>query len=232
MSTEFVETSGQHWYPSGTKKGVFYASVTTILGACFPKGKGFEMYLANQESYEKSQEILKAAGTRGTNVHAGSELLESGKTLVRESYTLEEWQMLEGFVKWHRKYKPIAEAVEEGVVSDELRTGGTIDRVYMIEGYRVLLDLKTSSAIHPNYWAQTSVYVKLWEERHPDKPIHCTAILRPTTRRKDGYEYAIHTREQVEEDFKVFTAAQDMWDYLFPDAKPKIVEIPETLSLT
>jgi hypothetical protein len=231
MATEFITSENEHWYPSAKKKDVYYPSVTTIIGACFPKGYGFQKYLANQESWEKSQEILKAAGTRGTNVHKGSELLEEGHMLSRASYTLEEWQMLEGFVKWHKTYHPQVQAIEFSAVSDKLKTGGTIDRIYMIDGVRTLLDLKTSSAIHDNYWAQTAAYVKLWEEIHPDMPIEQTAILRPTTRRKQGYEYCLHTREQIEEDFKIFKSVQALWCYLNPTAKPTILDVPTTLSL-
>lgn len=232
MANEFITTDDQHWYPSPSIEGVWYPSVTTILGACFPKGKNFERYLADQESYEKSQEILKAAGTRGTNVHKASELLEKGDVLLRANYSLEEWQMLMSFVTWHRKNKPVSEAVEISICSDEYRTGGTIDRIYVImNGKRTLLDLKTSSAIHPNYWCQTAVYVKLWEEKNPDRPVDQTAILRLGSRHKDKFEFQVHDRAEIENDFLVFQAVQKIWNYLYPNAKPRIVDVPETLSL-
>lgn len=229
MATEFITIENQHWYPSPTKKDIWYPSVTTIL-SCFPKGKGFEMYLANQQSYEASQEILKEAGKRGTIVHQATELLENGDMLLRENYTLEQWKMLESFVSWHKTYNPGIYAIEKSVVSDKLKTGGTIDRVYNIGGLRTLLDIKTSSAIHDNYWLQVSVYVKLWEEKEKDK-IDQVAILRLGSRHKCGYEYQIHTREQIEEDFKAFKSIQNIWNYINPNAKPKIEVVPDTLSL-
>ena len=227
---EKIEIEGFRWYPSSRKREVWYPSVTSIL-EYFPKGKRFEMYLANQESYESSQTILKAAGQRGTNVHKGTELLESGIVLLRENYSLEEWQHLEGFVNWWKKYRPEKIAIEKSLVSDKLKTGGTVDRIYRIGEEIVLLDIKTSSAIHDNYWSQTATYAKLWEEKYPECPITNTAILRTAPRRKDGYEFAIHTRNEIEEDFKIFKSVQLLWNYLNPNAKPKIIEVPETLSL-
>ncbi|WP_230677635.1 hypothetical protein, partial [Streptococcus pneumoniae] len=75
----------------------FYPSVTTILSV-FPKSVGFNKYLTAQTNWESSQEILKAAGQRGTNVHKATERLESMETLVRPDFSVQEWQMLEGFV--------------------------------------------------------------------------------------------------------------------------------------
>lgn len=231
MRTEFITSENEHWYPSPKKKGVWYPSVTTILGFAFPKTVGFHKYLANQQSWESSQEILKAAGTRGTRVHEGTELLENGHVLKRDMYSLEEWQMLVGFVKWHEKYQPKAEAIELSLVSDKLKTGGTIDRVYIIDGVRTILDIKTSSAIHDSYWAQTSVYEALWAERYKDKPVEQTAILRLAPKRKDGYEYSIHTKEMLKDDISSFRASQVLWDYLNPNAQPKLLEVPEELTL-
>ncbi len=232
MATEFITSENSHWYASRTKKDVYYPSVTTILGGAFPKGPGFDRYLANQQSYETSQEILKAAGLRGTNVHSGTELLEQGNVLLRESYTLEEWKHLETFVKWHKKYHPELIALEQSVVSDTLKTGGTIDRIYMIDGVRTLLDIKTSSAIHPNYWVQVAAYVMLWEEDHPTEPrIEQVAILRTGSRHKDGYEFVIEDRDTIDKNFQIFQCTQMIWTHLNPKAKPAIVEVPDTLSL-
>lgn len=230
MATEFISSEGAHWYESKKHKGTYYPSVTTVIGDSFPKGKGFERYLADQESYEKSQEILEAAGNRGTRVHNATELLESGKTLIRESYSLEEWQMLIGFVAWHKEYQPKPIAIEQSVISDKLKTGGTIDRVYDIDGVITLLDIKTSSAVHQNYWIQTAVYKTIWEETHKEK-IERTAILRLAPRRKLGYEYVLHDEDEIKVDFLTWKGVRAIWDYRNPNAKPKILELPDELVL-
>jgi len=227
---EFITSNDEHWYPSPSKKEVWYPSVTTIIGATFPKGVGFQKYLANLSSYEESQTILKDAGRRGTNVHEGTELLERGETLHRDNYTLEEWQMLEGFVKWWKKYQPEVLAVERSLCSDKLKTGGTIDRVYIINGVLTILDIKTSSAIHDNYWAQTAAYDALWFE-HEKQRVEQTAILRLAPKRKEGYEYVCHSRKEIDKDFKVFKSVYTVWEYLNPKAGPKLLDVPTELSL-
>jgi hypothetical protein len=227
--TEFITSESEHWYTSEKKKNTWYPSVTTILSV-FPKGIGFNKYLTAQVSWESSQEILKTAAKRGTNVHKGTELLEEGVVLSREFYTLEEWQMLEGFVKWWREYNPILIHKELGIVSDKIKTGGTIDRIYSIDGSLVLLDIKTSGAIHDNYWVQVAAYVKLFEEKHKEK-IDYVAILRLAPRKKSGYEYVIKTKEDFQRDFKIFKASQETWNYINPKAQPKLLEVPLTLSL-
>lgn len=227
---EYITSNDEHWYPSPRKKDVWYPSATTIVGKIFPKGIGFQRYLANQSSWEESRKVLEAAGRRGTNVHEATELLEEGKTLYCENYTMEEWQMIEGFVKWYNAHQPKVLYTEERFASDRLRTGGTIDRVYEIDGEIVVLDFKTSSAIHDNYWAQTAIYWALLKEKtkiEADK----TAVLRLAPRRKLGYEYVLHDRDQIKEDLAAFKHAQKMWDYLYPKAAPKLLEVPTEFSL-
>ena len=235
MSREFIQVENEHWYPSPTIEGKYYPSVTTILKA-FPKGVGFDRYLANQESWESSQDTLKKAGERGTRVHDASEQLERGEALHREAFNLDEWQLLTGFVAWHQKYKPKAILIEKGLVSDNLRTGGTVDRLYEIDDEDfgrmvVVFDLKTSKAIHDSYWLQTAVYRELIIEAKIAIPTH-TAILRLANNRKLGYEYQIREIEDIENDFKAFESVQAVWNYQNPKASgPKIIEVPDILKL-
>lgn len=235
MSKTFTTIGDEHWYPSRALPDTWYPSVTTILKA-YPKGVGFERYLANQESYESSREILKAAGSRGTNVHDGTELLEQGLTLSRSSYTDEEWKMLLGFKSFHNDIAPKVMMTERSFVSDVLQTGGTIDRVYMIDGEYVLLDFKTSKAIHNNYWLQIAVYYHLYMELKDsigmgDIVPKRTAILRLAPGKKSGYELVYHDMEQITADYEAFQALYKVWKYDNPKAKPQFDTLPDTLDL-
>lgn len=231
MSTEFITSSSEHWYPSKTKEGLWYPSVTTILSK-YPKGKQFENYLANLSSQDEGDAKLQAAADRGTNVHKGTELLELGHTIYRSDYTLEEWNMLMGFVAWHQETKPEVIEVEKSIVSDKFKTGGTIDRVYRIDGVVTILDIKTSAAIYDSYWCQTACYLELYNEgkKPADKAVQ-TSVLRLTTKRKSGYEFVIHEMNDIKKDIKVFKAVKEIWDYENPKKQPKIVEVPDTLVL-
>jgi hypothetical protein len=231
----FTTIGDEHWYPSKTIEDKWYPSVTTILKA-YPKGVGFERYLANQESYESSREILKAAGSRGTNVHDATERLENGSILHRTEFTDEEWKMLMGFINFHKDLKPEIIMTEKSIVSDVLETGGTIDRVYKIDGEYVLLDFKTSKAIHNNYWLQVAVYHGLFMEQREALGLgHITpmrtAILRLAPGKKSGYELAYHDMSKIREDFDTFFSLYRIWKYDNPKAKPQFDTLPDTIDL-
>lgn len=234
VKQEFITSENEHWYPSEKIEGLWYPSATTITGI-FPKGKGFEMYLTRQNSYEEAQESLKEAGERGTRIHEATERLEKGEKLYRDSYALDEWQRLVGFVNWHQKYKPKAIAIEERVVSDTLRLGGTIDRVYKIQDDIVILDIKTSGNMYESFWLQVAAYYQMWNEKHRKKPKKLathTAILRLTPKRKDYYEYEVHDAPTILEDFMSFQSLKQLWHYINPKkVSPKLLEVPTELTL-
>lgn len=237
MSTIKLLPRNEHWYMSTKHKGVYYPSVTYVNQ--MPKGAHFDKYLADQESYEESQRILREAGERGTRVHQASELLEKGQSISyndAHGLTDEEYKLLEGFVKWHNETKPECAHIELKLISDKLRLGGTADRVYIIDGKRVLFDLKTSkSAIYPYHFTQCGAYAQMYEDLHK-LAIDQTAILRLTPRRKEGYEYVVRDRETWKNDYKQFLKNYDTFKYLNLKKgkkvlEPSIVEIEEVLTL-
>jgi hypothetical protein len=231
MKQEFLTSENEHWYPSPTQKDKWYPSVSTIC-SIFPKGKGFEIYLANQNSYEDAQDILADAGKRGTIVHDATEALENGKKLRRDDFTLEQWQMIGDFVNWWNEYLPQRITIEKPLACDLLGMGGKIDRVYLIDGERVLLDIKTTKSIYQSQWVQTSGYVKLWDYFNPKKFIQKTAILRLGASTKLGYQYATHEIGDIIEDYAAFTSLKYLWHYINKKKTgPKILEVPEELSL-
>jgi len=223
-----------HWYESPKKKGVYYPSVTFVTGF-LPKGQFFEKYLANQDSYEESQKILMEAAERGTRCHLASEVLDNGGSIPYESSGLtdEEYELMTFYISWHKKYNPEILKVELVVISDKMKLGGTIDRIYKINGKLVLFDLKTSkSAIFQSHWLQVSAYSHMYEELYKEH-IDEVAILRLTSRRKEGYEYVTRSRYEWQEDFKQFKKTYDTMIYLNGNKTiiPKIIEVPEVLSL-
>lgn len=234
MKTLKLLPKNAHWYESPKKKGVYYPSVTFVTGF-LPKGQFFEKYLANQDSWEDSQVILKEAGERGTRVHIATETLDNGGTIAYETSGLtdEEYELVTFFIAWHKKYNPTMISNELRLISDKLKLGGTADRVYKINGKLVLFDLKTSkSAIFDSHWIQVSAYAHIYEELYKTK-IDEVAILRLTSRRKEGYEYVTRSRDEWQEDFKQFKATYQTMMYLNKGKPllPKIIEVPEVLSL-
>ncbi len=224
----------QHWYESPKKKGVYYPSVTMVTGY-LPKGQFFEKYLAEQDSWEDSKRILKEAGERGTRCHDASEALDRGEAIVygESQLTDEEYELMTFYIAWHKQFKPEIVHIEKVLVSDKHKLGGKLDRIYIIDGKRVLFDLKTSkSAIFDSHWLQVSCYAEMYEYLEKEQ-IDAVAILRLTSQRKCGYEYVVRTREEWKEDYKQFKKTYDTMMYLNggKDFKPKVMELPEVLML-
>lgn len=212
---EFVIPKDEHWYPSPKKEDVFYPSVTTVLGLM---KSGLEFV---------DDETLRFARERGTRVHKGCEMLEDdhlSSTLERVFYTLQEWEMLMGFVAWHKEFNPTSILIEHTMVSDKLELAGTLDRLYEIDGKITLLDIKTGSTIMDSAWLQVAAYAKLY-----GKKVDQTAILRLTDKKKSRYEYVIEPNWQKH--YKVFEGIHKAYKYLHPKQPVKILDIPETLSL-
>jgi len=227
----------EHWYPSPKKKDVYYPSVTYVTGF-LPKGQFFEKYLAEQDSYEESKRILQEAGERGTRIHVASEVLDTGGSISYETSGLtdEEYQLMSFYIDWHKKYQPKIIHVELKLISDKHKLGGTADRIYIIgiiDGKRTLLDLKSSkSAIFDSHWLQVSAYADMYEWLKKEQ-IDQVAILRLTSKRKDGYEYIIRDRVEWKKDYQQFKRTYDTMVYLNKGKPlvPKIIEVPEVLTL-
>lgn len=229
-----------HWYESPKHKGVFYPSVTAVN--VMPKDKYFEKYLADLGSYEESQSILNEAGKRGTRVHEATEAIERGETLDYTTSGLkdDEWELLMSFIKWHKEFSPVVidvngnSGIELKLISDKLKLGGTADRVYMINGKRVLFDIKTSKSKIFNYhWTQVAAYAHMYEEIYKQK-IDCTAILRLTNRTKKGYEYVVHEEEEWRTvDLPQFKRNYETYKYINGEKAwhPEIKEIPRYASI-
>jgi hypothetical protein len=231
----FLSSGDDHWYESDTTPGLYYPSVTTIL-SCYPKGAGLNAWYASHDGYDAAREALDKAAERGTRVHDASEQLEFGKTLSIESYTDEQWRMIVGYTNWRADTLPDIKLVEKSYVSDTLRTGGTIDRVIRIGDTLMVVDLKTSKAIHDSYWIQVATYMLLFEEHNPGEMVNELGILRlsANTSLNKGkfYEFKTITRKKALEFFEDFKLVQQLWFSINGENKqPKMLELPTTLKL-
>lgn len=207
------EHGDEHWY---TQDGTFYVpSVSTVLSAL---KDGLEFV---------SPYDLKRAADRGIKVHKATEDLEAGKTLEKMFFTEQEWDMLGGFVSWHKVFQPTTVLSESRLASKKLGFGGTLDRLYLLVEGNTLVDIKTTSTIYDKHWLQVAAYAKLAKE-HGHK-VERTAILRLTDRSKAKYQYEVH--EDWTSDYKIFEKHLAVWKYLNADRQPKRSELPNTLSL-
>ncbi len=215
-----LETGGQqseHWYrEQGTKE--WLPSVSTILGIL---KDGLEFV---------SPYDLRKAQERGTKVHASTERLEAGETLEKMFFTAQEWDMLGGFIGWHRGAKPTIVLSEHKFANGKLGYAGTLDRLYHFDPTgRVLLDIKTTSAIYPKAWMQVAAYASLAEK--DGYKVDRVAILRLTDRSKAKYQYEERTRDEWQADLKAFNRVLATWQYFNRGSQPKVSDLPDTLSL-
>ena len=107
-------------------------------------------------------EVLRNAAEFGTAVHACTEFLDEGD--LDEGSIEPEWTP---YVEAYKRWK---EAVHPEILAIELRLGcskyaGTIDRICRINGELWVIDLKTTSQVHPHVGVQLAAYAALAERK-------------------------------------------------------------------
>ena len=109
---------------------------------------------------EIDRETLRRAADFGTAVHACTELLDLDE--LDEDSVIPEWSpYLDAYKRWKTATRPAILQIE-----DRLGCGkyaGTLDRICVINGERWVIDIKTTSSIHPHVGVQLAAYVALAE---------------------------------------------------------------------
>jgi len=90
------------------------------------------------------------------------------------------------FYTWIGENKVEPELVEEQIVSENFRYGGTIDFYGKVNGKYTLLDFKTSKAVWPEHLHQVGAYWKLLEDKCLE--IEQVRILRIGRDEDEGFE--------------------------------------------
>jgi len=96
---------------------------------------------------------------------------------------------VKAFLEWEESVKPDYLLSEQAVCCKEWWYAGTLDLAVRVGGMVGLVDVKTSKAIYPEYYAQLAAYQKAVEE-WTETPITFRAVLRCP---KDGqpFEWAV-----------------------------------------
>ena len=163
-------------YECNDAPGEYVPSVTTILDLA-PKGQGFYEFLKNRG--KEADTIAMEAMEKGRRVHAATELYDRDKEYKIENpqeWTVEEVEMLYRYKDFSDRYIRAEPIIEQAYASLELGYGGTLDRIVIHEGKRLLLDIKTGG-IYPYYWRQLAAYKTLWEQFNPSMPIDAYGII-------------------------------------------------------
>ena len=187
-----------------------------------------------------------------------SDKYHSELTGKAEPLTFEEWEHLQAFERFINDYKPEFLMVEQAVrvkgvfagtldilcklrvdikIKVDEETGKQSIRVSYNADAKpviVLLDLKTSSGIRPQYQLQTGAYafgVANSSEFNSQGQLHIayTGVIRTGTQHIAGYELKLFP--DWSEDYKMFLHCLEMFKFLNPNAKPHIKEYPKFIKL-
>lgn len=215
-----------------TDSGNYVPSVTTYLEA-YPKNAAFFEWL--KRAGDDADEIRDEAGRKGSTVHLLTERYDNGEevSVLDDNgyigYKLSEWSMFEKYVEFRTRFETNVIHTELNVTSDAFKMGGTIDRVMTVNGKLLLVDIKTSNAIHPHYWLQLAAYQKLLSEVQPDLKLDGAAILWLNAKtRTEGKNGAIQgkgwqmvTEDDLSKYWDRFLACQKLWLAENEDSKPR-----------
>jgi len=187
------------------------------------------------EAKREHYEVSKRAAELGTRVHAVADrwFSEDKLGLFREMLAVkndEERNALSAFLKFIQQNKVKRELGERKIYSKKYQYAGTADFIGQINGKKVVADYKTSSAIYPEYFAQTAAYAQALEEE--GFSIQETAIIRIG---KDG-SLEVKTDKNWKKKLPVFLAMKKIYEWQMQlleeeftqDIKPsKVVKIEE-----
>lgn len=106
---------------------------------------------------------LDAAADRGTKVHAATETLDmAGRAEIEEEYL----PYLQAYALFQQEHEVTWELIEHPDYHPVHRYAGTVDRYGMVDGYRTLLDIKTTYRVYkPLCSASLNLYRLILEAR-------------------------------------------------------------------
>lgn len=162
--------------------------------------------------------------------------------------TQDVWLQVVRFAQWWNAINPTLLMSEQNLFNLDLRLAGTLDFLinvkegeYMINGAKKLklvgglyiVDLKTGSQVDDNYFLQISAYTKMLPKEVQEKVVGGMIVHTNASTRTGIVGVATHLRSDVQlaEDFKDFTAAHTLWQRKNEVEKPKILELPTSLTL-
>lgn len=212
--------------------GNFYPSVTTKLEA-YPKGPAFYEWL--KRAGEDADEIRDEAGRKGSAVHQLCEDFDSGlechihNEFGNAQYKEIEWAMFERYVEFRTKFPYELVANELHYISPAFGFAGTLDRVFRVDGKLVLVDIKTSNALHNHFWLQLAAYKYLYDEVNQEKIDSVRVLWLGAKTRTEGTKKAIQgigwqlkePEYGIEHYWTLFQNVSKLWDEENRSTKPR-----------
>lgn len=253
------EGNWTHYFLVNEKR--FVKAVNHILRRGYPKGDGLYQWLKNTTADEADRR-LKTAGEEGSRTHEAIRDLAAGLrvnmstpyqndlTGRKEPLNDEEWDNLQGYINFSRKYQMKLISEEFVVASSKYGYAGTADRLARLfvpeddkcfpkevrgQWVVVLLDWKTSSKLWPEYALQISAYwheivmkkmfIEYIDHNGPGDLIY-GMLVRLGTGHKEKFEVKVFTPTELSEKFRVFESCIVVANDQEPTYEPVVEEIP------
>lgn len=163
------------------------AGVTTLLSMGMPVEQGLLEYFKRTDK-EAQEDILIDAQERGSNVHHAIERLLLGKEVESEQLRRKREKFgVAAFVDFFDKVQP-TDIISEQVIAylgntgnyadmdtfaSSMRFAGTLDFIGTINGKRILIDFKTSTAHSRKNELQVEAYKEAVQQSHDEKIDYC-----------------------------------------------------------
>lgn len=116
---------------------------------------------------------------------------------------------LNTFQQWLKSHQLEAVLLEQPLVSDVHRYGGTPDVLAFLDGELVLIDIKTSSGIWPEYQYQLGAYWRLLQEAGQE--IKGARILRIGKEEGEGMEERVYSGIEILNGWHVFAHCLEIY---------------------
>tara|TARA_B100000424_G_scaffold258149_1_gene239734 strand:+ start:144 stop:1046 length:903 start_codon:yes stop_codon:yes gene_type:complete len=202
----------------------FLPSVTTILGA-MNKGIGYDMWLGNSLSYKHAMEYANELADIGSAVHALCMRMVWGEEVdTRIDFINHDGSIMKlddrvnkrlvGFIDFIKDYRPRFVATEISLFNPLKDDDGEIvfdwagqaDDIIMVDGKRILLDIKTGKE-YQSHSLQLTAYKMLWDSIFPDMPIdELWALYLPEKYRTKSYKIVKYKYEP-----EMWLNVYDLW---------------------
>lgn len=254
-----VTVADERWYmrekrnrDTGLPESFLAVPSVTWIAHHYPKGIGYMKWLGDH-GWDEAQALMREAGDKGSKVHEAISAILNGEEVKidskfinksngrEEELTLEEVDCIKSFVDWRSTLPSFEPLVWDlTVFSEQHNYAGTIDMIARINGELYLVDFKTSQNIWPSFEMQVSAYreavingenpIMVKNENGTEKNLDVSGMKMAVLqigfqRNRNGYRFV-----DIEDKFKLFLAAQQIWAHETEGQSPKVKDYPLVLA--
>ncbi len=193
--------------------GTIVPGVTTIVGLL---NKPYLVAWANKMGLQgvDTTAYTAAAAGAGTCAHEMIQAMVGGTDVDFSKYTGEEIEAAqnaaEKFRAWLQNHDMQTHLIEEQLVSERYRVGGTIDWYGELDGRMTLVDIKTSGNVYAEHIIQVAAYAQMLKDE--EYPVDGVRILRFSREDNDDHrDFAVADR-LLKAGLNIFLRLREVYD--------------------